>query len=669
MIQRIDTDLCIGCGSCVEHCPLDTLRMNPEGKAYIAYPEDCHTCYLCEQSCPAGAVTVHPFKKPFPSAFPAEGNCSTDPGCIESPSVPAPAKGNKPHIAAASPTQTEMEILRTDILIIGGGSAGLWAAKGAKEEDPGRDVLIVDKSFPDWGGLMSLSGGDLEVCLPGDSPEQWVRDFVYYWDGLCEQDVMEELWKESFDIFESYQKMGCTYLKDEQGEYRSVLQRALDHVRLFPVQIKGTGGQNMRKAMISEMDRLHVRRMGRIEITRLLTEDEQVTGAAGFDYVTGKKYLFEAQSVILAAGIASWKPSYNQNTASGEGACLAFQAGAVLRNFEFLHIWNVPKYFEWEGQTVLMPLGARFVNKDGEAFMNKYSPVLGPNTDPHYITRAMALETLAGKAPIHLDLSSIREEDYPIIKPRSGRHLLHYQKLIEQGIDFFKDPFEWTTVVQLSNGAVRTGPHGESGVKGLYIAGRLRSLDPGVYMGGFALMTTAITGRQAGKAAIQYISGSGSRSADAAKAREALAETFAPLGKEGFSPSQILEELQKIIAPYDVSILKNESALKAAGQKLQHLKEEKLSRMAARDTHDLLKLEEVRSIAQVTEFYLTSALFRTDSRAGHYRSDHPEHSKDWLCWVELHNENGTPVPYRQPVPIDRYKFPIERYYADNFRFS
>ena len=83
----------------------------------------------------------------------------------------------------------------------------------------------------------------------------------------------------------------------------------------------------------------------------------------------------------------------------------------------------------------------------------------------------------------------------------------------------------------------------------------------------------------------------------------------------------------------------------------------------------LLKLEEVRSIAQVTEFYLTSALFRTDSRAGHYRSDHPEHSKDWLCWVELHNENGTPVPYRQPVPIDRYKFPIERYYADNFRFS
>ena len=66
--------------------------------------------------------------------------------------------------------------------------------------------------------------------------------------------------------------------------------------------------------------------------------------------------------------------------------------------------------------------------------MERYSPVLGPNTDPHYITRAMALETLQGRAPIHLDLSAIQEMDYPIIKPASGRHLLHYNKLLRQQI-------------------------------------------------------------------------------------------------------------------------------------------------------------------------------------------------------------------------------------------
>ena len=69
MIRSINAELCIGCGTCVENCPLDTLRMNDEGKAYIAYGDDCHSCYLCELACPVGAIFVHPFKKHFPSPF------------------------------------------------------------------------------------------------------------------------------------------------------------------------------------------------------------------------------------------------------------------------------------------------------------------------------------------------------------------------------------------------------------------------------------------------------------------------------------------------------------------------------------------------------------------------------------------------------------------------
>lgn len=69
MISYINPDTCIGCSECVSHCPLDTLRLNREGKAYIAYPEDCHTCYLCEQICPVGAIYVHPYKRLFPAAF------------------------------------------------------------------------------------------------------------------------------------------------------------------------------------------------------------------------------------------------------------------------------------------------------------------------------------------------------------------------------------------------------------------------------------------------------------------------------------------------------------------------------------------------------------------------------------------------------------------------
>lgn len=70
MIERIDPELCIGCGSCADRCPLDTIRMNDEGKATIAYPDDCMTCYICERLCPAGAIFVHPFRETLPPVFP-----------------------------------------------------------------------------------------------------------------------------------------------------------------------------------------------------------------------------------------------------------------------------------------------------------------------------------------------------------------------------------------------------------------------------------------------------------------------------------------------------------------------------------------------------------------------------------------------------------------------
>jgi NAD-dependent dihydropyrimidine dehydrogenase PreA subunit len=74
MIERIEETKCTGCGLCVAACPLDTLRMSRQnGKAYIAYGDDCMTCYVCEMTCPAGAVSVHPFKEPLPPTIEYEG--------------------------------------------------------------------------------------------------------------------------------------------------------------------------------------------------------------------------------------------------------------------------------------------------------------------------------------------------------------------------------------------------------------------------------------------------------------------------------------------------------------------------------------------------------------------------------------------------------------------
>jgi len=70
MISSIDKTKCIGCAICVERCPLDTIRLDNDGKAFIAYPDDCMTCFLCERLCTQGAISVHPFKEPLPPVFP-----------------------------------------------------------------------------------------------------------------------------------------------------------------------------------------------------------------------------------------------------------------------------------------------------------------------------------------------------------------------------------------------------------------------------------------------------------------------------------------------------------------------------------------------------------------------------------------------------------------------
>ena len=83
--------------------------------------------------------------------------------------------------------------LETDVLIIGGGSAGLWAANRFKDLQPEKDVLIVDKGPKDWGGLMTMAGGDFDAVMPDESLDDWVEDLVYYFDGLCDQPLIEEI--------------------------------------------------------------------------------------------------------------------------------------------------------------------------------------------------------------------------------------------------------------------------------------------------------------------------------------------------------------------------------------------------------------------------------------------------------------------------------------------
>ncbi|MDO4280609.1 MAG: FAD-binding protein [Peptococcaceae bacterium] len=566
----------------------------------------------------------------------------------------------------------EMIQIDTDVLIIGAGASGMWTAKHLKELSPSLEVMVVDKSASDWGGLMTMSEGDFDAVPPTENVDDWVKDLVYYWDGLCDQELMTTLFSTSYDRLCDYETMNCAYTRNEDGSFKGIPQRGLDHFKLSITEVKGNGGENMRDSLNGEMKRLGVKRQGRVMITDLLKANGRIVGAVGFHTRTGAYYRFSANAVVIATGRAGWKSSYGKNTSTGEGLLLAYNAGAALTNMEFVEVWNVPKLFSWEGQTVLLPLGAKFVNAEGESFMDRYSPILKGNTDPHYTTMAMALEVKAGRGPIYFDTTDIKDEDRKFVQPEGGWQLLNHEKLKNIGIDFFKGRTEWQPQILSDFGGIVADAYGRTAVDGLYAVGRARFLDAGVYIGGFDLSTTATTGYLAAEGIFDYLQqdlAPFSQEAFEQEALQKLEQLEAANAQEGIPYKGVLRQIQELVFPYSVSILKSEAALQAALASLKQIQAELLPQMMANDPHYLMKCKEVEAIATMTEIYLRAAIERKETRGGHYREDYPQRDDDnWLGWLYISKDGEDMQCKFVPVPLAQYPHAVERYYQDNFEF-
>ncbi|MFH1487613.1 MAG: FAD-binding protein [Pseudomonadota bacterium] len=559
------------------------------------------------------------------------------------------------------------KVFETDVLVIGGGIAGLWTATRAKAFTD--KVLIVDKGPQDWGGLCAMSGGDMIAVLHEEDVNDFVEELVYYYDGLCEQDLIEEILRQSHQRFQDYVALGHEFARGPDGKLKGIPQRGLKHFKCFVSRPYGKGGENMAGVLIKEAEKLGVKRIGRTLVTDLVKQKGAVCGAVGFHTTSGDFCIFRAKAVVITSGNGGWKTSYHMNTMTGEGIELALKAGAELRNCEFVKVWNVPKLFGWEGQTGLLPLGATFLNADGEPFMDKYSPALGANTDPHYNVMGMAIEAREGRGPFYFDCSGMMPEDIELMKPGAGWMKINYEKLLGVGMDFFGDRLEWMPQLMTAVGGVVADIKGQTCVPGLFAAGRVRNLDPGVYMGGWALCTTAVTGYMAGENAGKHAAESEPLPVKADLVHALKRGLFAPLGKKGIPGKEVLTKIQEAVFPYDVCILKNEKSLGKALDNIETIKKELLPEMVAADAHHLTKLMEVRSIATVTELVLRASLMRTESRAGHYREDYPDRDdENWLRWIIIKEDRGRLVFRTEPLPLEKYKFKPTRFYMDNFNF-
>lgn len=508
------------------------------------------------------------------------------------------------------------KVVHTDVLVIGGGIAGLFAGIRAREFV--EKVSIVDKGPLGHTSQCYHALGGHQTLLPNDDVDEWVKDVIYFQDGLCDQEFVESIYRETFDRIKDFERWGVEFIR-EDGGYRRFSTRGIEHVRGLRPHPHGAGGQFEVQAAFKEAERLGIQLLSRICITDLLRHDGAAVGAVGFDIRSGEFYVFKAGALVIATGQCSFKCGGPLRTGylTGDGMAMALRAGAELVGLEFANVRCMFTRYTWEAMATAMTMGAVLVNASGERLLDKYSPTLGAMIDYNFLSRAMAIEAREGRWPFFFDCSPVKPENLEFLKKRAGWIGLHLKKLEKEGIKPLDDKQELTVVLNEVDG-IKADIECKTIVPGLFIGGRVRGGEPGVVMGSFSIASATVTGHRAGEKAALYARAHQSTQIAQDDVDSFRRELYAPLGKVGMEPKVVLEAIQKTILSSDVLLLKRRASLERALREIERARDELLPQMGARDPHYLMELLGVKNMALIAEGMLRSSLMRTESRGSHY---------------------------------------------------
>jgi len=552
------------------------------------------------------------------------------------------------------------EVITTDVLIVGGGIGGLMAAVKVKDANPKLDVLIVEKQSSGWAGKATKIGGILAFLAPANNAEKFV-DFQVRTSGfyLNDQELLSKYIRSSYGAVEELASLGArlAHTPDEKlliipafwaPEYSLTF---IDIDLMLPVRAKARtqGAQFINK----------------VHIVDLLKEGNKITGAVGFDIVTGRFYVFKAKATILANGSCGYKVRRFWVAGTGDGIAAAFRAGAEMRNAEYGNLYGHTVYQDTDSGMV----GSAFlVNAHGENLARKYLPDAGPAGVflPVKLAIGMEKEIAEGRGPIYF-------APPPSEGPGHG---------METGLPKLKDWVKRTTAKEKKYGLppgvkreIGVPLHGETScikvdhemrtsLEGLWaigdtsyagsaVAGAVAS-PPGITPGS-GIMFAVISAAWAGPSAARYAADAALTEINPAEVNNLKDKTYSPLkAGKGFLPGEAIAILQDVTAPMKYNLRRSQTRLEEALAKLQEVKQ-RLPELQARDFHYLSKCHEVGSMTLCAELTFKAALARTESRGFHFREDYPEpDNRNWLKWVILKNDQEQIKVYTQSIPIKDY---------------
>ncbi len=567
-------------------------------------------------------------------------------------------------------------MIKHQLIIVGGGLAGLRAAVEAQED--GIDVAILSQVWPGRSHSGAAQGG-INAALANDpdghddTPEKHAFDTVKGSDYLADQDAAYQLTQDAPGVIFEMEHWGCPFSRYDDGR---IAQRPFGGAG-YPRTCYGADktGHYLLHTLVEQAYKRGVTMYTEQFVLRLIVQDGVCRGVVAYDMVRGGFEAFVGDAVVMATGGAgrTYSNTTNAIISTGYGMAMAYHAGVPLKDMEFVQFHPTGLYTT----NILMTEGCRgeggyLINDEGERFMAKYAPKMMELAPRDITARSIWTEILegrgiGGKDYVYLDLRHLGEAKIAEKLPGIRDLAIHFE-----GVDPVSEPVPIVPSQHYTMGGIDTDKDGRTEMPGLYAAGECAcvSVHGANRLGGNSLLETIVFGRRAGKAAAEAIGG-GTAPAPPA---DAAADTAAAI-------QQRVDDLAKVEGGEDAYAIRAEmidtmrdhfGIFREAGQmqtgldKLNALKE-RVRHIGLRYTGSVFNLDMIRTLELegMLDVALTTAagaLRRTESRGSHARTDHGTRDDGvWLKHTLAYYQPDGPRLDDKPVALGMFE-PKERTY-------
>lgn len=557
------------------------------------------------------------------------------------------------------------EVYSADVLILGGGLAGMILANRLKELDSRLDILVVDKATTGFSGSKANKGaGVLWVLDETDDVDKFLEFYVNEVGHYLEDQDMVRLFAEtSLPLVHHLERWGIQIMRDDNGKLSRIEELPLWALCAYDLDIM----LKLRK----QAKKNGIRMVNKTQTVELLTDNNAVTGTVGFDITNGTFRIFKARATVIANGTCNWMATNMWMSGRGDGIAAAYRAGAEMRNAEISNFYNIGL----RGNMCSI-VGGQYAlyNNLGEYLAPSYTKEFEPDFDIN-IFLGMEKEVMEGRGPILFEEAEIFVKN-PIA---AGGFLFKWDRkwagkfwntLMEKERIYTSDKSWRPEVVPLfigEMGAINVNHSMQGTLDGMWALGDACKTGSGICgatpppcrLRGSGLTWAGVSSLLAEQSVADYAAVAADpviHEDQVARYKESI---FAPMQrKSGLNPRVAIRKLQEVITPPRYSIRKSKERLEEALEVINTVYDLADNEVSPEEDFHMLGLcHDLRNMTYCAELYMKAALKREETRGWHVREDYPEKDdSNWRKWIIQKIDNGKMSISTKDIPYENYAY-------------